>query len=366
MSLLKKVRGQKRADELLSRSFSKGRLAHAYLFAGPSGVGRLTAALELAAAWMCSDDEHGYCGKCRNCQRVFRFQHPDVRLTIPQTGNTEPEEIADLLQSRVDDGITPVRFQGNTRISIGQIRELQKRISMKAYEDRGHIEIIPDAERMGVEAANALLKTLEEPPDETVIILISSIWSALLPTVRSRLHLIRFRRLSDNTIRDILMDRMGLGEEEAFCIAESSDGRPGLALSRGDSASVVEGEYGSETVLRKLTECGTAISAVSLASEVSRKLGREGSLEFCKNMQSFIHDLRRCTLENKPLVHSSKTLQGFNISDDAFSSGMNYFRIAEKRLAGNGMAKIVLSAAFAGTWISIVSSGKDSSIELQR
>lgn len=365
MSLLKKVRGQKRADELLSRSFSKGRLAHAYLFAGPSGVGRLTAALELAAAWMCSDDEDGYCGECRNCQRIFRFQHPDVRLTIPQTGSTEPEEIANLLQSRVDDGITPVRLQGNTRISIGQIRQMEKRLSMKAYEDRGHIEIIPDADRMGVEAANALLKTLEEPPDETVIILISSLWSALLSTVRSRSHLIRFRRLPDTMIRDILMDRLDLCEEEASCLAGYSDGRPGIALLRGDSASRIEGEYGSETVLRRLIECDTAMSAVLLASEVSRKLGREGSLEFCKSMQLFIHDLRRHAYKNKPLVHSFKVLQGFNISDEAFSSGLNYFRIAEARLAGNGMPKIVLTAAFTGMLRSIVSSGRDSLIELQ-
>ncbi len=365
MSLLKKVRGQKRADELLSRSFSKGRLAHAYLFAGPSGVGRLTAALELAAAHMCEEEEDGYCGKCGDCQRIFRFQHPDVRLTIPQTGNTEPEEIANLLQSRVNDGITPLRLQGNTKISIGQIREMEKRLSMKAYEDRGHIEIIPDADRMGVEAANALLKTLEEPPDETVIILISSIWSALLPTVRSRSHLIRFRRLPDTLIRDILMDRLGLTEEEASRIAGSSDGRPGLALSIGDSASPMEGEYGSETVLRKLTECGTLRSAVLLASEVSRKLGREGSLDFCKRMQSFIHDLRRHTHNNKPLVHSLETLQRYNLSDEALSSGMNYFRTAETRLAGNGMPKIVLAAAFTGMFRSIVSSGKDPSIDLQ-
>lgn len=365
MSLLKKVRGQKRADELLSSSFSKGRLAHAYLFAGPSGVGKLTAALELSAAWMCIDDKHGYCGKCRNCRRIFKFQHPDVRLTIPQTGETKPEEIAALLQSRIDDGITPVKLQGNTRISIDQIRELQKRLSMKAYEDRGHIEIIPDADRMGIEAANALLKTLEEPPDETVIILISSTWSALLPTVRSRSHLIRFRRLPDSTIRDIIMDRMGLGEEEASSIAGSSDGRPGLALSRGGSSSLMEGEYGAETVLRELIKGGTAMEAVLLASKVSRKLGREGSLELCKKMQSFIHDLRRCTSNNKPLVNSSKTLQRFNINDEAYSSGMNYFRTAETRLAGNGMAKIVLAAAFTGMLRSIVSSGRDSSIDLQ-
>jgi len=359
MGFLKIVRGQSRAEELLSGSFAKGRLAHAYLFAGPSGSGRLTAALELAAAWMCGVEENGYCGKCRNCRRIFRFQHPDVRLTIPQTGSTEPEGIASLLQSRADDGITPVRLPGKTRISIDQIRELQDRLSRKAFENTGHIEIIPDADRMGVEAANALLKTLEEPPNETVIILISSIWSALLPTVRSRAHLIRFRRLPDILVRDILMDRLGLSEKEAADLAVSADGRPGIALSRAGRVARMDGKYGLETVLRGLSQCDTASSALSLALDVSRKLGVEGSLEFCKNMMSFLHDLRRDALGKDPLVHPRNTLKGFDIQDEALSSGINLFQTAGIRLAGNGMPKIVLTAAFTGMWKTLVSSGKD-------
>lgn len=359
MGLLKIVKGQDRVDELLSRSFSKGRLAHAYLFAGPSGVGRFTAALELAAAWMCREEKNGYCGECRNCLRVFKFQHPDVRLTIPELGSTRPEDIAELLQSRADDGITPIRLPGNIRIGIDRIREMGERLAKKAFEDKGHIEIIPDADTMGVEAANALLKTLEEPPDETVIILISSRWSALLPTVRSRSHLIRFRRVPEDTIRDILMDRLSL-EEEAYDIARTSDGRPGIALLKANNPPAAEGGYGAEEVLRRITECRSARSVVALASEVSRKLGREGSLEFCRSMQTFIHDLRRCALDKKPVVHSEKALQGFEIDDNASGCGMELFRRAETRLAGNGMPGIVLVAAFAGMWKDIVSSGKES------
>jgi len=360
MSLLKKVKGQSRAEELLGSSFSKGRLAHAYLFAGPPGAGRLTAALELAAAWMCDEDKDGYCGECRNCLRIFRYEHPDVRVTIPQTGRTKPEEIAELIQSRVDDGITPLRLEGNTRISIDQIRELADRLSKKAYENRGHIEILVDADRMGVEAANALLKTLEEPPDETVIILISSVWSALLPTVRSRSHLIRFRRLSNTAIRDILTDRLDLSEQDAFDIALSSDGRPGLALLRSGHVTPPDGKYSSENVLRKIVECRTAFAAVEYASEVARKLRRSGSLEFCRSMQSFIHDLRRNSCENEPLVHQANSLKGFNLRDDDLDSGMNCFSLAETRLAGNGSAAIVLAAAFTGMWSSLTGSGRDS------
>jgi len=350
MSLLKKVRGQDRVDELLSRSFLKGRLAHSYLFTGPSGVGRLTAALELAAAWMCEEDKDGYCGECRNCLRVFGFRHPDVRLTIPELGSTSPEEIAELIESRVVDGITPLRLAGNIRISIDRIREMGERLSKKAFENKGHIEIIPDADTMGIEAANALLKTLEEPPDETVIILISSRWSALLPTVRSRSHIIRFRRLNEDTIRDILIDRLNLGEEDASDIARTSDGRPGVALRRGMAPSAAEVIYETENVLRELAKCPSERSAVAQATRISGKLGREGSLEFCRSMQTFIHDLRRYTLDKQPVVHPEKILHGFGVDDNVCGCGVDLFRMAEARLAGNGMPGIVLAAAFTGLW----------------
>jgi len=360
MGILKKVAGQDRADELLSRSYSKGRLAHSYLFAGPSGVGRLTAALELAAAWMCEEDKDGYCGECRDCIRVFRFEHPDVRLTIPELGSTKPEEIAKLLKSRVDDGVTPLQLAGNIRISIDRIREMGERLSKKAFEDKGHFEIITYADTMGVEAANALLKTLEEPPDETVIILISSKWSALLPTVRSRSHLVRFRRLNEDTIRGILMDRLALGEEDARDIARASDGRPGIALLKALNPSEAEFEYGPENVLRMITECRSGWSAVALATEVARKLGRERSLEFCRIMQTFIHDLRRSAFDKEPVVHPPGALQGFSIDEHACGCGVELFRMAETRIAGNGMPGVVLAAAFTGMWKSTIRSGKES------
>jgi DNA polymerase III subunit delta' len=360
MGILRAVKGQLRADELLSRSYAKGRLSHAYLFAGPIGVGRLTAALELAASWMCEEDKEGYCGECRNCVRIFRFQHPDVRLTIPEVADTKPEEIAELFQSRVEDGFTAVRLQGNTRISIAQIRDLGERLSRKAYENKGHIEIIIDAEKMGVEAANALLKTLEEPPDETVIILISDHWSALLPTVRSRSHLVRFRRLQDEVIVNILKEKLGIETEIAKDIAGSSDGRPGVALQKASSPLETGNDYTAEKVLRRISACQSSPDAVDYAGEASRKLRISGSLELCRDMQAFIHDLRRHSLGRKPVAHPEGSLEGFDIDDDSFERGVELFRRAESRLTGNGRPAVVLTAAFTGMWTDMCSPGKDS------
>jgi DNA polymerase III subunit delta' len=350
---LKIIRGQDRASELLGRAYREGRLAHAYLFAGPSGVGRLTAALELAAAWMCSEEEHGYCGKCRDCTRVFNFRHPDVMLTIPATGSTSPEEITALMETRMEDGISPIRLEGNTRITIDQIRELADRISRKAFENKGHIEIILDADRMGTEAANALLKTLEEPPDETVLILISAKWSALLPTIRSRTHLVRFRRLGHDAISGILTSRLGLDADTADRMSLAADGRPGIALCRANSATEGTTEGLSASVLKQLQECKSLSGVLSLASETARKLGREGALEFCKEMQSLLHDVRRTGFGLEPISGIPAGAGPIEEADGTWDRCLGLFRTAEMRLAGNGMTGIVLAAAFTGSWEAI-------------
>ena len=354
MGFLKIVKGQDRAEALLGNSFARDRLAHAYLFAGPSGVGRLSTALELAASWMCRREKDGYCGDCRDCRRIFEFQHPDVRFTIPMMGQTAPEDIAALFDARVRDGVTPLRLEGNTRISIDQIRELEERLSRKAFEDRGHIEVLLDADRMGSEAANALLKTLEEPPDDTVIILVSSRWSALLPTVRSRSHLVRFRRIGLELLTRILEDRLELEPEEARRLAMASDGRPGLGLLAGEEKSNDADEFGPRAVLSKLRECESAFGALSLASKVSTKLRSEGSLELSRSMQAFLHDLRRHGCGLVPLTRPASELEGFRLTPEDCSGAMEAFRAAENRLIMNVQARIALGAAFCNVWSRIL------------
>ncbi|OPL18139.1 MAG: hypothetical protein AVO35_06445 [Candidatus Aegiribacteria sp. MLS_C] len=360
MGLFRKVEGQERADELIGGAYAGGRLAHAYLFAGPSGVGRLTAAQELAAAWMCREDAGGYCGNCRDCRRIFAFEHPDVMYTVPVLGSTPPEDIAELFRVRAENGISPVRLEGNTRITIDQVREMEERLSRKAFEDRGHFEIVLDADSMGVEAANALLKTLEEPPSDTVIVLISERWSALLPTVRSRTHLVRFRRLDEGLIESILQSRLGLDGERAAELALSSDGRPGLALLRAISEGPGNADSDPSEVLRQIGECASASSALSLASRVSGTLRREGTLELCREMQSYIHDVRRRLGGMRPVGHTLSYVRQDPITDEICVLGMELFRNAEIRIAANGTPAMVLGAAFTGLWEGIRKGGEGS------
>lgn len=349
MGILREVIGQETADRLLSSSMKAGRLAHAYLFAGPSGTGRFTAALELAASWMCDSIEDGYCGKCRECTRIFEFRHPDVRVTVPRLGRTTPEELAELFSARLADGISPLSIGGNASITIDQVREMEQRLTLRSFENRGHIEIITEAHRMGIEAANSLLKTLEEPPDDTVMILISSSWSALLPTVRSRSHLIRFRRLPAESVSSIVMSRTGLGEKEALEIAMASDGSPGKALIAASSGmEVPAGEPVS--VLTQVAACTRPSEVLTLAGTLSVKLKAEGALAIVRGLRSCIHDVRRVSLGLHPLAHVPGSLDGLAATAPAAEAAGEHFSRAEESLVRNGRVLVVLTSALLGFW----------------
>ncbi len=144
----------------LHHSLERGRLAHAYLFAGPRGCGKAQVARTLAQALNCAEREHDACGRCDSCRRIAEGTHPDIYWVSPES------------KSR--------------RIAVEQIREFEKAINLRPTLARVKVGAILDADCMGEEASNAFLKTLEEPPAQTVILLLSAEPQRLLPTILSR------------------------------------------------------------------------------------------------------------------------------------------------------------------------------------
>ena len=143
------------------------RIAGAYLFVGPTGVGKETVANHFAKSINCLELDEGACGTCISCRKTADGNHPDTQIVSPS----------------------------GAWIRIDQIRELQKRIVYRPYEGIRKVAILREAERMNLEAANCLLKTLEEPPAESVLILLTSNLDALIPTIRSRCQIIKFNPL---------------------------------------------------------------------------------------------------------------------------------------------------------------------------
>jgi len=356
--ILRNLRGQARAAALIDAAFDSGRVPHAWLFAGPPGTGKLTAALAAAAAWMC-DEPAGWCGVCRHCRRVLAFEHPDVRITIPVTGSVTMEDVGALLARRASDGVTPLELPGNCSITIDSVREVQSRLALKPFEGRGRAEIVVGADRMRQEGANALLKTLEEPPDGTLLVLTAVRATAVLPTVRSRTQMVRFGRLEADQIRDELMARTGMDAEAASRLAAASDGSVGTALT-----AAAEGDdllQDALEALRILSSSGCA-EAMEHAGLLAKQLGTGASWRFCSRIRAVLHDLGRVARGSGPLYSIEADLPsgGGLPGADALAEAGRQFAVCEDRLRAGAMPLAALTAALTASWRAFAAGRKES------
>ncbi len=197
--------GHRWATELLQRALDKGQLRHAYLFTGPEGVGKTTLGLSLARALLCE-------GNKATCRRISSGVHPDVRLIEPE---------------------------GNL-LRVEQIREVIREASRRPLEGQYRVFILTHMERAHPAAANALLKTLEEPPRHVILVLTAPAEDAILPTLTSRCQVLHLRPVPPEEIKRALIDHWGIPEERARLLARLSGGRPGLALRLHQDASFWE------------------------------------------------------------------------------------------------------------------------------
>src|SRR6476661_7375146 len=175
------VIGHTKQLAILRSALSAARLHHAYLFVGPDGIGKRTAAIAVAKAIHCEESIEDFCGICINCARISDGNHPDVRLIQPLPDKKE--------------------------ISIQQIREIERELNFRSFSGKKKIAIVDPATLMNLSAQNALLKTLEEPPRDSLLILIAVNDGALLPTLRSRCLRISFGPLARDLIGDFLVSR---------------------------------------------------------------------------------------------------------------------------------------------------------------
>lgn len=221
------VAGQVPVLRILAAALNNGRLSHGYLFLGPQGVGRELVARRLAAALLCTGrstqqpplPEDQVCGACTACTRVDRGLHPDVHLCLTE---------ADLVRRGLvawDEERRP-----STEIKVEQIRQLREAMRMTAFEGGWRIAIIPQADRLRVEAANALLKTLEEPLPNTLIVLCAPDRGSILETLRSRCQRVNFSPLPTALVAELVSRRRGLDAPAAMVLAEAAEGSMGAAM----------------------------------------------------------------------------------------------------------------------------------------
>lgn len=215
--------GQDRIISFLSDSMQHGNTAHAFLFAGPPHVGKMTLALDLASALNCTGEQPP-CANCHTCKRIAQGKHPDV-IMLDKNAGRDPKD-----------------RKKASEISIDTIREhLQRSSNLPPYEGKYKVYIIEDADLMSVEAANCLLKTLEEPPQHVVIILLTADENKLLPTVVSRCQRFELKPVALSEIESRLANKAGIQPDRIKLLARLSNGCLGWALSGTDDDSFLKG-----------------------------------------------------------------------------------------------------------------------------
>jgi DNA polymerase III subunit delta' len=233
------VIGQQRVKKLLQSAIEREHLAHALLFFGPEGAGQDAVALELAKVLNCASHASVACDHCPDCLKNAEMQHPNVQLIFPlpvgkneEAGDlpmaklspTELELVREQLRLKTANPYHAIVILKATLIKVNSIRDIRRSASMSAFSEGKKVYIISSADKMNDEAANALLKTLEEPLHDTVIILTTANPDQLLPTIVSRCQRIRFDKLSEADIRDGLVSRFNLDPEKAELLAEVAAG----------------------------------------------------------------------------------------------------------------------------------------------
>jgi DNA polymerase-3 subunit delta' len=231
------VIGQERAVALLQRAIEdETRLSHAYLFVGPEHVGRATTARRFAEALNCQSDAERPCGECRSCRHIEDDKHPDVEW-LGVGGVCEESEHRDHAADNSRD------------IRICQVRRIERVVSRAPFEARYRVVVVDPAEAMTVEAANAFLKTLEEPPAQVVLVLLTSREEALPETVRSRCRRVAFAGVPRAGIERALQARWDADAPQAQRLARLAQGRLGWAVTAlQDSTLLDERQSGIEEI----------------------------------------------------------------------------------------------------------------------
>jgi len=198
-------------SRLFLQLIEKDSLQHAYLFEGKTGTGKKETALWIAQSLFCQNYSDGPCGECHTCQRIASHQHPDVI-------ELEPEGLS---------------------IKIAQVRGLKQEFTKSGMEGRKKLVMVKDVEKMTTQAANSLLKFLEEPDGDIVVILMTTAKHQLLPTILSRVQLIHFPQLSKEQ-RLLALEEAGLSKERAAVLSQlTSDTEEAIQLSENESLTAL-------------------------------------------------------------------------------------------------------------------------------
>ncbi|MDX1412544.1 MAG: hypothetical protein R3293_00025 [Candidatus Promineifilaceae bacterium] len=273
MSRWNRIVGHDWAVQLLDGSLMHGRIGHAYLISGVEQIGKTLLARTFAQGLNCgaSPDERP-CGQCRTCKLIETDHHPDVRLILPE-----------------------ISGRGKLSLKIDQIRILQKELNLSPYEAKYRVAIIKRFDTANINAANAFLKTLEEPPSNVILLLTTLDSHTLLPTITSRCRTINLRPVASDLIEETLMTRHGVSSDDALLLSRLANGRIGWAIDASKDPEILQHRQNQLALLRESLH-GKRVSRFTLAEKLSRK--PEVLPIMLRTWLSWWHDLALLAIRN--------------------------------------------------------------------
>jgi DNA polymerase III subunit delta' len=294
------IKGQDKVIRILSNAIEHNRISQAYLFHGPEGVGKFTTALNFGMAINCiAKANKRPCGTCVSCRKYLDLNHPDFSYIFPiprmktnETGDMKSQSVDEYLTYLENRKNTPwlkVYFSSNAEIRKESIDILIKKLEFTQLEGKYRICIIEDADEMNQNTSNSFLKTLEEPPINTVFILITTKLQAILPTILSRCQLVFFQPLSYKLIEDILISKHKADKQTAKTYSRIANGNLEQAIRLSGESKHESRNLVITFLVSALKHDDTTI--ISMLSSARERLKTEMIHDMLYYLAMFIHDI---------------------------------------------------------------------------
>ena len=367
--LFREIIGQESTKQLLRQSVREGRIPHAQLFAGISGIGKLQLALAYAQYLNCPHrTEEDSCGVCPTCLQFEKLQHPDLHFVFPIVGSDEVcdsflEPWREIILNKhyfdLEDWHQALGVETKqSMIYEKESGEILRKLSLKAYGDGYKVMIIWQPEKMNTTTANKLLKLLEEPPAQTVFVLVSEHPESLLATILSRVQTIRIPRLETETIARALQQK-GINATQATDIARIANGSFLAALKKADTSEENQQELRDFIALfRDAYTVGVLRDPVKKYESLKRlrqwsldmadsKVGREKQKHFLQYAQQQVRENYIRNIGQPDLNYQMENERDFSVKfapfihDGNVEAIMNQLDQAERQIEQNGNAKMI-------------------------
>ena len=343
--LFKNIIGQERIKRSLCQSVNENRISHAQLFAGPQGSGNLAMAIAYAQYISCEDrKETESCGICPSCEKYLKLEHPDLHFVFPvvKTKDSTKDPVSDdfihdwrsilldnpyINQEQWYEFIGVENKQG--KISRNESHEIIRKLNFKTFEGEYKIMIIWLAEKMNISAANKLLKMIEEPPPNTLFLMVSENSDQIIPTILSRAQLVFFPRIDEKSMSEAIEQRFDLESDEIKNIVYLANGNYNKALNiiNTNENSVINFDMFAQ--IMRLCYSRSYIEITSWVDKIA-EIGREKQKSFLIYALRLIRENFIMNIGEPEIVYLEKNESEFSRKFSPYINEKNIFEITNE------------------------------------